>query len=69
MTTHQKQRQKQRDLVPLQHTLTTAAALLSVSKRTLERMISRGEIRSTGRGKLRRVPHADLVAWIDRNSQ
>ncbi len=69
MTAKQRQHQNQLALVPLQYKLSAAAELLSVSKRTLERMISRGDIRSTGHGKLRRVPHADLLAWIERNRQ
>lgn len=46
-----------------------AAALLSVSTKTLERLTKRGEIPSIGRGRLRRYAVGDLDAWIARNRQ
>lgn len=44
-----------------------AAAYLSISKKTLERLTRRGEIPSIARGRLRRYAVDDLDAWIERN--
>jgi excisionase family DNA binding protein len=44
-----------------------AAQLLSISSRTVRKLRKRGEIESTGYGKLRRYPVDGLQRWIDRN--
>lgn len=54
-------------IAPLQYSLKDTARLLSVSRRTVERMIARGELATVGRGKLRRVPYDAIVAWQNRN--
>lgn len=54
-------------IAPLQYTLKDTARLLAVSRRTVERMIARGELSTVGRGKLRRVPYDGIVAWQNRN--
>lgn len=42
-----------------------AAALLSVSLRTVESLIARGEVRSILIGRCRRVPRTALVEFIE----
>ena len=54
-------------VAPLQYSIKDAARLLSISRRTVERLIARGELGSVGRGKLRRVPLADILAWQEHN--
>lgn len=44
-----------------------AADLLSISERLLYYRTKSGEIRSTGKGRLRRYAVADLRAWMERN--
>jgi len=50
------------------HTMPQAAALLTVSKRTLERLIAAGEFPQPVRFTSRcvRVPAADVAAYIER---
>lgn len=43
-------------LEPLQVTLKEAARLLAYDLRTIQRLISRGELLSVGEGRLRRIP-------------
>lgn len=44
----------------------TAARMLEVSVRTIQRMVSRGELPQPIKvGRLSRWPKADLLAWIE----
>lgn len=54
-------------IAPLQYRLDDAARLLAISRRTLDRLIDRGEIATVGTGHLRRVPHDSLVAYQHRH--
>jgi excisionase family DNA binding protein len=54
-------------LEPLQVTIEEAAQLLSYSRRTVERLIERGELPSVGSGRMCRVALADLRAYQVRN--
>jgi excisionase family DNA binding protein len=53
-------------VAPLQYTIQDTARLLAVSKRTVERLIERGELATVGRGKLKRVPYDSIVAYQNR---
>lgn len=53
--------------IPLQVTIRNAARLLSVSEKTIDRLIKAGELVGVGRGKLRRVEYASIVAYIARH--
>lgn len=48
------------------YTLHDAAEMLSVSQRSLERLIHDGEVESVKVKRGRRVPHDALVAYIDK---
>jgi excisionase family DNA binding protein len=50
---------------PLLLTTTQAADLLGVSRATLYRLLKSGAIDSVLIGRLRRIPHASLVAYVD----
>lgn len=52
---------------PLQVTIRAAAALLSYDERTIRRLVTRGELRAVGRGRLRRIALADIRDWQARN--
>lgn len=54
-------------VAPLQYSINDTARLLGFSRRTILRMLDRGELASVGRGKLRRVPYDSIVAWLNRN--
>jgi excisionase family DNA binding protein len=54
-------------IAPLQYSLRDTARLLSVSLRTVERLVERGELSTVGRGKLRRVPYDSIVNWQNQN--
>lgn len=47
----------------LQVSVDEAAHLLGYSKRTVYEMMERGELRSVGRGRLRRIPIDELKRW------
>jgi excisionase family DNA binding protein len=55
-------------IAPLQYKIKDAARLLSVSPRTVERLLAAGELASVGRGKLRRIPYESILAYIARNT-
>lgn len=55
------------DSAPLQVRIKRAAELLSVSEKTIDRLIRAGELAGVGRGKLRRVEYASIVAYIARH--
>jgi excisionase family DNA binding protein len=50
-------------LAPLQYTIKDTARLLSLSRRTVERLIARGELATVGAGRLRRIPYDSIVAY------
>jgi excisionase family DNA binding protein len=54
-------------VAPLQYSINDTARLMGFSRRTILRMLDRGELSSVGRGKLRRVPYDSIVAWLNRN--
>jgi excisionase family DNA binding protein len=54
-------------IAPLQYTIVDTARLLSVSRRTVERLIAVGELGTVGMGKLKRVPYESIVAYQNRN--
>jgi excisionase family DNA binding protein len=51
----------------LQVSIREAAELLSYSERTLYSLLERGELRSVGRGRLRRIPLDEIKRWQQRN--
>lgn len=54
-------------VAPLQYTINDTARLLSMSRRTVERLIARGELATVGSGRLRRVPFDSIVAYQNRH--
>lgn len=54
-------------VAPLQYKIEDTARLLSVSRRTVERLIAQGELETVGRGKLRRVLYSSILAYIERH--
>jgi excisionase family DNA binding protein len=54
-------------VAPLQYTIADTARLLSVSRRTVERLIERGELATVGQGKLKRVPYDSIIAYLNRH--
>jgi excisionase family DNA binding protein len=52
---------------PLLRTIRDTGRQLAVSRRTIERLIAQGELESVGAGKLRRVLHESIVAYINRH--
>jgi excisionase family DNA binding protein len=54
-------------IAPLQYRIGDTARLLSVSRRTVERLIERGELATVGEGKLKRVPYDSIVAYQNRH--
>jgi excisionase family DNA binding protein len=55
-------------IIPLQLKKRDAARLLGYSVSTIERLLRAGELESTGRGKLLRIPYASILAYIARNT-
>lgn len=51
---------------PILHTPDAAARELSVSRTAVFQLIRDGQLESIKVGRLRRVPHAALVAYVDR---
>lgn len=54
-------------VAPIQYRIEDTARLLSVSRRTVERLIERGELATVGMGKLKRVPFDSIVAYQNRH--
>jgi excisionase family DNA binding protein len=54
-------------VAPLQYTIVDTARLLSVSRRTVERLIERGELATIGTGRLKRVPFDSIAAYLHRH--
>lgn len=49
----------------LLHPPEEAAELLTISRSQLFELLARGEIKSVKIGRLRRIPHDELTAYID----
>jgi excisionase family DNA binding protein len=56
-------------LDPLQVSIEEAARMLRYSKSTLYMLLQRGELRSVGRGRLRRIAVEELRRWQQRNTE
>jgi excisionase family DNA binding protein len=54
-------------VAPLQYKIVDAARLLAVSRRTIERLIRRGELETVGQGRLLRIPYDSIVAYQNRH--
>lgn len=54
-------------IAPLQYTIADTARLLSVSRRTVERLIEKGELATVGTGKLKRIPYDSIVSYLNRH--
>lgn len=54
-------------IAPLQYKIEDTARLLSVSRRTVERLIACGELATVGTGRLRRVPYDSIVTYQTRH--
>jgi excisionase family DNA binding protein len=54
-------------IAPLQYTIADTARLLSVSRRTVLRLIARGELATVGQGRLLRIPYDSIVAYLNRH--
>lgn len=52
---------------PLQYTICDTARLLSISRRTVERLIMCGELDTVGSRRLKRVPYDSIVAYQNRH--
>lgn len=50
---------------PLVYTIPEAAEMLKVSERTMQMVVSRGEIPTVRLGRCVRIPHHELVAFIE----
>lgn len=54
-------------VAPLQFKIEDTARLLSVSRRTVERLIERGELATVGVNKLKRIPYDSILAYQNRH--
>jgi excisionase family DNA binding protein len=54
-------------IAPLQYRIEDTARLLSVSTRTVKRLIARGELATVGQGRLKRVPCDSIIAYQNRH--
>jgi excisionase family DNA binding protein len=54
-------------VAPLQFKIEDTARLLSVSRRTIERLIERGELATVGANKLKRIPYDSILAYQNRH--
>jgi excisionase family DNA binding protein len=54
-------------IAPLQYTIADTARLLSVSIRTVKRLIEKGELATVGQGRLKRIPYDSIVAYLNRH--
>ena len=52
----------------LQVTIERASRMLDMSSASVRRMLERGELPSTGRGRLRRIPVTALRRWVEQNT-
>ncbi len=53
----------------LQVSVEEAAEALGYSKNTVYRLVAAGELPCVGKGRLRRIAVADILAWQRRNRQ
>lgn len=54
-------------IAPLQYKLEDVARLLSISRRTVNRLIVAGELATVGMGKLKRIPYDSIIAYQNRH--
>jgi excisionase family DNA binding protein len=54
-------------VAPLQYSILDTARLLSVSRRTVERLIAQGQLATVGRGRLKRIPYDSIIAYQNRH--
>jgi excisionase family DNA binding protein len=54
------------DVPKLLYSIAEAAALLSLSRAHLYRLLGRGELASLWSGRSRRISHVDLEAYVER---
>lgn len=54
-------------VAPLQYKIEDTARLLALSRSTVDRLINRGELDTTGCGRLKRVTYASIIAYLDRH--
>jgi excisionase family DNA binding protein len=54
-------------IAPLQYRLSDVARLLAVGRRTVDRLIEKGELATVGQGHLKRVPYDSIVAYLNRH--
>lgn len=54
-------------VAPIQYSITDTARLLGFSRRTVERLIERGELATVGAGRLKRVPYDSIVTYQTRH--
>jgi excisionase family DNA binding protein len=54
-------------VAPIQYSILDTARLLAVSRRTIERLIERGELATVGTGRLKRIPYDSIVAYQNRH--
>ncbi len=54
---------------PLLHRIPEAASRLGLSRSTLYELIAAGELRVIKVGRAVRIPAADLVAWVERQTR
>ena len=54
-------------VAPLQFKIEDTARLLSVSRRTVERLIEHGELATVGTRKLKRVPYDSIISYQNRH--
>lgn len=59
---------RQRPVPRLALTPEEAAEAIGVSRRTIFRMLRRGEFRVVYEGRLRLIPMTELTAWLERNA-
>jgi excisionase family DNA binding protein len=52
---------------PLQYRLDDAARLLAISRRTIDRLVEKGELATVGQGHLKRIPYDSIVAYLNRH--
>ena len=55
-------------VAPLQYRIGDTARLLGYSRRTVERLIRRGELTTVGQGRLKRVPYDAIAGYLNRSS-
>jgi excisionase family DNA binding protein len=54
-------------IAPLQYTIADTARPLSVSSRTVKRLVAKGELATVGQGRLKRIPYDSILAYLNRH--